>query len=532
MAFYSQLQAMLREPMHSPPTCQNRRSAGPSSSSRTADTSQIESYPLTTLISYDSFFDHAANNLDALFAQKPQREPNADDPMPFTVKRLLAVTAEADTLSNFSTAAVHHVMYALDYLAGQGLFVCQSGNRGKGLTDQTWLYNGRFVLGTVLTTAEVFKADDWKNLQKLIAVGQFPVVPWSKEETVLRQVWGQLTRHNDVRVSSLCTYNKIMFFYRPPAHPTTLVCSRLYSYENAGPSSIRYMFTAVVLAAVSDLLPCPSPTPVVFGKIPEHVFLNTHSVESHSVAGHTHDTSRIVAELHDEASSNQARQLFEERSFITAHCQPYSWIPYAAYLRVPYAFLDEHRDRVRYAQLDTDIPLPTDAKPCDADVVIQSHIRHTKIGSVSVGSIPGAPQVVIKLAEAQEDEHGWQDLFVETINYRMLAAAGLAAHIPRFFGLWQGRDITFLVVGHAGQPLSDWRDLDDAQWAQLCAIVRAVHRAGFHHGDLFPRNVCEDDDGKLRLIDLECVKRCPCKKQCIDIEDLERDSGRSFIVDE
>lgn len=58
-------------------------------------------------------------------------------------------------------------------------------------------------------------------------------------------------------------------------------------------------------------------------------------------------------------------------------------------------------------------------------------------------------------------------------------------------------------------------------------MMDAFHASGFHHGDLRPQNVCVDADGRLRLIDLSEVEKCPCRgTDCKELKELAEESGR------
>ncbi|KZV90825.1 hypothetical protein EXIGLDRAFT_719947 [Exidia glandulosa HHB12029] len=183
-----------------------------------------------------------------------------------------------------------------------------------------------------------------------------------------------------------------------------------------------------------------------------------------------------------------------------------------------------------------------DRRPCpetvflppepEADIVIRELMRHTRIGFVARGVAHLVP-VYIKFCDYVVD---WKHLLEEREAYTSFQRAGFADFLPPMYGMWHDESRAFLVTGEAGFALEKWTDLNEEQWDAFTKRLHELHKSGFHHGDLEPRNVCVAADGRVRLIDLGSVEECDCHDdacdtECSEMETLRDSSGREIRFD-
>ncbi|BGP51147.1 hypothetical protein JCM10450v2_007076 [Rhodotorula kratochvilovae] len=126
-------------------------------------------------------------------------------------------------------------------------------------------------------------------------------------------------------------------------------------------------------------------------------------------------------------------------------------------------------------------------------------------------------------------------------------AGTIAGVAPRMLGLfeqevvaWPGEDPgekkCLMVTALGGKALEkEFSELAEDQKHDLYAVVLALHRkAGILHGDLAPRNVLLDEDGRLRLCDfgVAVMHACPGEGECRELCTLRRDLGIEAVGEE
>ncbi|BGP42956.1 hypothetical protein JCM10449v2_006971 [Rhodotorula kratochvilovae] len=126
-------------------------------------------------------------------------------------------------------------------------------------------------------------------------------------------------------------------------------------------------------------------------------------------------------------------------------------------------------------------------------------------------------------------------------------AGTVAGVAPRMLGLfeqevvaWPGEDPgekkCLMVTALGGKALEkEFSELDEEQKHDLYAVVLALHhKAGILHGDLAPRNVLLDEDGRLRLCDfgVAVMHACSGEGECRELCTLRRDLGIEAVGEE
>ncbi|MFF0478758.1 class IV lanthionine synthetase LanL [Streptomyces sp. NPDC004284] len=163
-------------------------------------------------------------------------------------------------------------------------------------------------------------------------------------------------------------------------------------------------------------------------------------------------------------------------------------------------------------------PAGTDVLLLDGRYEVTDAIRHTSRGGVyrALDVRTGRP-VVLKQArphiDAQADGADARDLLRN--EARMLGRLAPTGYVPRFLGEFEVDEDLFVVQEELpGRTLHEAMEeagsdtlpdlpavLDTA--ARLVAMVAAVHAEGVVLGDFAPGNVLVDEEGRVRLIDLE-----------------------------
>ncbi|KAL4268512.1 hypothetical protein AB1N83_004105 [Pleurotus pulmonarius] len=99
--------------------------------------------------------------------------------------------------------------------------------------------------------------------------------------------------------------------------------------------------------------------------------------------------------------------------------------------------------------------------------------------------------------------------------------------IPMCYGLFQAtmynKLVSVLVLQDCGEPI-DYRDeaLSEAARFSVFRLAEYLHRCGYKHGDIAPRNVLLDSSGGLRLIDLEHLIPHDCgRKMNLTVGDIQ-----------
>lgn len=113
-----------------------------------------------------------------------------------------------------------------------------------------------------------------------------------------------------------------------------------------------------------------------------------------------------------------------------------------------------------------------------------------------------------------------------TIWRKLRELAGI--FIPGLFGAYslEGRegyqDTGALVQQYAGATVSSFDTLSHKQRQELYRIVAKIHESHVEHGDLSPRNVALNDDGRVMVLDFSHSKLHECEGEgnCQELQSL------------
>ncbi|KAJ6581038.1 hypothetical protein B0H19DRAFT_1113373 [Mycena capillaripes] len=130
-------------------------------------------------------------------------------------------------------------------------------------------------------------------------------------------------------------------------------------------------------------------------------------------------------------------------------------------------------------------------------------------------------------SEGKDDER--ETIRQEGLVYDVLAKSGKQWITPRYYGVFEDRTGTVaLVLDHGGRALKTFKNLSGEQARRLFDKAVEMHSAGVLHDDLVPRNVVEDSEGELRIIDFHIAKthhRCSGKEKCGELLELSEALG-------
>ncbi|KZV88872.1 hypothetical protein EXIGLDRAFT_722132 [Exidia glandulosa HHB12029] len=307
--------------------------------------------------------------------------------------------------------------------------------------------------------------------------------------SILRHIWTQSERLDRPCILVLSTYIQTMILCRARGSDV-LLCSREYCVKDSGKHSVRFVLAASLLAVTNALR--------------DDMNVNVASPQ------------RRASELY-QATSNST---FPNKEILILEADLDNFImPLRAFSRAGHDGFPRPEN----------IILPPEP---EADIIIRELIQYTRIGFVVRGVAHGVP-VYLKFCYRVGD---WELLLEEREAYASFARAGFADFVPPIYGMWHDDTRAFLVTGEVGFALEKWADLNEEQWDAFTRRLHELHKSGFHHGDLEPRNVCLAADGRVRLIDLGSVEDCDCHDdscdtECSEMETLRNESGRKIGFD-
>ncbi|KAF7355579.1 Kinase-like protein [Mycena sanguinolenta] len=185
---------------------------------------------------------------------------------------------------------------------------------------------------------------------------------------------------------------------------------------------------------------------------------------------------------------------------------------------------------------------PSTSAVRDAGVLIDDYLGRSAIGTVWAGrmvledatedrySIPIAVKMAISRenpdSEGRDDER--DEIRHEGLVYDYLAKSGKQGITPRYYGVFENNIGTVaLILDDGGKALKTFKKLSNEQRQKLFAKVMEMHSAGVIHGDLEPRNVVEDSDRDLKIIDFHVAKmnhRCR-GEMCTELKELRNALG-------
>ncbi|KAJ7682458.1 hypothetical protein DFH06DRAFT_1119702 [Mycena polygramma] len=149
-------------------------------------------------------------------------------------------------------------------------------------------------------------------------------------------------------------------------------------------------------------------------------------------------------------------------------------------------------------------------------------------GSDEDSSITIAVKMAVPRDNANSEADGDEREMIrqEASVYDFLATAGKQEFdiTPRYYGVFEDDIGTVaLVLDNAGEALESFGNLTSEQTQKLFVKAVEMHAAGVCHDDLVPRNVVQDSEGELRIIDFHVAKmrhRCHGKEKCKELLNL------------
>ncbi|KAJ6478508.1 hypothetical protein C8R47DRAFT_1322996 [Mycena vitilis] len=179
---------------------------------------------------------------------------------------------------------------------------------------------------------------------------------------------------------------------------------------------------------------------------------------------------------------------------------------------------------------------PTSATISNAGILLRDVLGKSAIGIVWSGKmIPEdgidedtSISIAVKMAvprdngdsEATDDER--ESVRKEGLVYDFLAKSGKQENIaPRYYGVFEDTVGTVaLILDNGGAALKTFDSLTTDQKQTLFATTLKMHSAGVCHNDLVPRNIVQDAEGDLRIIDFHVADVdhiCPGKEKCDEL---------------
>ncbi|KAJ7156863.1 hypothetical protein C8R43DRAFT_997459 [Mycena crocata] len=170
---------------------------------------------------------------------------------------------------------------------------------------------------------------------------------------------------------------------------------------------------------------------------------------------------------------------------------------------------------------------PNDTTPAtvsNAGIIIHKMVKESAGGIVWSGEmIPEDDTddtvtipVVVKIAVPQENvDEGTIGTEKETVRHEgqvydfLFSSLGEASAIicPSYHGVFEdGVGSIALVLGDGGIALKTFDNCERQKREQLFAKAVEMHQAGVRHNDLEPRNIVQDADGELRIIDFHIAE--------------------------
>ncbi|KAJ7223036.1 hypothetical protein GGX14DRAFT_557601 [Mycena pura] len=259
--------------------------------------------------------------------------------------------------------------------------------------------------------------------------------------------------------------------------------------------------------------------------------LNPSDQQRRASAGSTH-SSRSTS------SHTSVKSLFSENT-PSSPTSPSTTASFAAFSRDSSPFPEKS------AGLQTGSSEPTSAPVCNAGILIDGSLGKSAIGIVWSGnmiledgndddySIPVAVKMAIPRgrdnvdSEAETDER--DTIRREGLVYDFLAKSGKEGITPRYYGVFEDSLGTVaLVLDNGGAALKSFNNLPGERARKLFAKAEEMHSAGVRHNDFVPRNVVQDSEGNLKIIDFHIAKmghRCRGKQECKELSKLSKALG-------
>ncbi|WEW57339.1 hypothetical protein PRK78_002804 [Emydomyces testavorans] len=93
--------------------------------------------------------------------------------------------------------------------------------------------------------------------------------------------------------------------------------------------------------------------------------------------------------------------------------------------------------------------------------------------------------------------------------------------IPKFYGAFAGMWVTgplgAIVMERLEKTFTSYEEMDTEEKRGALACLKQLHRAGFHHGDIAPRNFGARKSGEVVILDFSVTETCqPCKPRAVD----------------
>ncbi|KAJ7232225.1 hypothetical protein B0H12DRAFT_1145718 [Mycena haematopus] len=123
-------------------------------------------------------------------------------------------------------------------------------------------------------------------------------------------------------------------------------------------------------------------------------------------------------------------------------------------------------------------------------------------------AIPIAVKMAISRDNPNAEETDERDTIrQEGLVYDYLAKSGKQGITPRYYGVFEDSIGTVaLILDNGGRALKTFSNLSVEQCENLFAKVLEMHSAGVRHNDLEPRNVVQDSEGELKIIDFHVAE--------------------------
>ncbi|KAJ7626282.1 hypothetical protein DFH06DRAFT_1443898 [Mycena polygramma] len=179
---------------------------------------------------------------------------------------------------------------------------------------------------------------------------------------------------------------------------------------------------------------------------------------------------------------------------------------------------------------------PASATISNAGILLHDILGKSAIGIVWSGkmipedgidedtSIPIAVKMAVPRdngdSEATDDER--ESIRKEGLVYDFLAKSGKQEDIaPRYYGVFEDNVGTVaLILDNGGAALQTFDNLTTDQKQTLFATAVEMHSIGVNHNDLVPRNIVQDAEGNLRIIDFHVADVdhiCLGKERCDEL---------------
>ncbi|KAJ7241930.1 hypothetical protein B0H12DRAFT_1133067 [Mycena haematopus] len=142
-------------------------------------------------------------------------------------------------------------------------------------------------------------------------------------------------------------------------------------------------------------------------------------------------------------------------------------------------------------------------------------------------AIPIAVKMAISRDNPNPEEAGDErdTIRQEGLVYDYLAKSGKQGITPRYYGIFEDSIGTVaLILDDGGRALKTFSNLSVEQNNK----VLDMHSAGVRHDDLEPRNVVQDSEGDLKIIDFHVAEmnhRCRGKETCKELKTFKEALG-------